>query len=219
MNRFSLFLLAVVLATWSSPTQAEILFTGQLNVDRQTHLFDVNSFDLDIGFSDAPFAPSNFAWLFDDLVISPSNVGDTFVASEGTDPVFLTAVERFEDNTNGYIHTYLTEDEPGGLTESQSPTENNFILLGTPNSLPDPSEATITSFSLHIDEFVLLPSGPAGVDDQLDLTLTFTIHGTLETETVPEPSSGWLFLSGLAMLGLLMMHRPRSSRLVGQVLS
>jgi len=212
MIRIPLFLIAVALATWASPAQAEILFTRQLNVDRETHNFDINTFDLDIGFSDEAFAPTNFAWLFDDLIISPSNIGDTFVAT-ATDPAFLTAVERLEDSTNGFIHTYLTEAEDGGLTESQSSPESTFFLFGSPTSLPDPAESTITSFSLRIDEFILLPSGPLGANDQLDLTLTFTIYGTLDTEPVPEPSTGWLFVCGLATLSSRLLIRRRSPQL------
>jgi len=212
MIRIPLFLLAATLAVLPASAQADTsfteeaapLFTGTLAINRSANLFSGNQFDLDIGFSDAPFSPTNLVRLFDDLIISPANVGDVFEATVETDPIFLTAVDRLTDASNEFIQTFLTEDISGGLTEYQSPPENNFFLFGSPSAAPNPLEVIITSISLRIDKFVLLPnsgSGPA----PLDLSMTFTLNGV----PIPEPSAAWLFVCGFAILGLLLLRRRR----------
>jgi len=209
MTRISLLISAVALATLSTYAHADTLFTGTLGVNRSINLFDVNQFDLDIAFLDNQLNPTNLVRLFDDLVVTPGNVGDTFEATAVNDPTFLTAVQRLTDASSEYIQTILTEDEAGGLSETQGPPESTFFLFGTPSSPPNPAEVTITSIDLRIDKFILLPNGGAGSNQPLDLSMTLTLNGT----PIPEPSTGWLIACGLATLSPLWLLRRRRPQL------
>jgi len=213
MIRIPLFLLAVALAVFPSSVQAAPLFTGTLAINRSANLFAGDQFDLDIGFSDAPFSPTNLVRLFDDLIISPDNVGDTFEVTDEMDPIFSIVVQRLTDASNEFIQTFLTEDIEGGLTESQSPPESNFFLFGTPSVAPNPAEVIITSISLRIDKFVLLPNSGSG-PDPLDLSMTFTLNGV----PIPEPSTAWLFVCGFAIFGPLLLLRRRRPQLAKAVI-
>ncbi len=212
MLRIPLLLLVATLAGLPVPAQAATLFTGSLGLNSSNNLFGPEQsdlFDLDLAFMDDQLSPINLVNLFDGLIISPSNVGETYVATAVSgsmfDPMFLEVVDRLTDATPGFIHVILTEAKVGGISEGRGPPEAFFFANGSPPAAPNPAKATIDSIAITLDKFVLLPNGTPGIDRPFDLSLTLTINGT----PIPEPATGWLLACGLATLGQLLFRRRK----------
>ena len=207
-RRFTTSLAILLAALLAGEVQAEmILFTRAISVNRSVNIFDTNQFDLDLNFGNNFFTPSNGVTLFDDLVITPADVGATFDATPTSDPSFALAAERVTDSLNEFIKVSLKENQVGGLSEQRGWPENFFFGHVAPFSPPDLSGMRVDRVSLHIDKFTFLTNPPSGgpaalAAQPLTNGQQFDLVFTLSMFTVPEPSAAWLLLVGLAALGL-----------------
>jgi len=202
MIRISRYFLAVALATLPSAAQAEILFVqNQLLISNSENNFTATQFDLDIVFLDNQLFPTNLVRLFDSAIISVTGGVRIFESTAATDSNFAEAVLRLTGAPGEFIQTVLTEDQVGGLSESRGTNINTFFLFG---NFPNPSvsnrlqlaNATIDRFQLEVKEFDLSPTGSTGPTAPVNFLAEFTIYGTL----VPEPSTGLLAFTALAVL-------------------
>ncbi len=202
--------LAILLATLlSGPVQAEILlFSRVISVNRSVNIFDTNQFDLDLNFGNDFFSPTNGVTLFDDLVVTPANVGSTYDATSTSDPNFPEVAVRITDGLNQFIKVMLTENQLGGLSEQRGWPENFFFGHVAPLAPPDLLGMQVDRVSLHIDSFTFSSSPPGGgpsalvaepltSGQQFDLVFTLSVYSA-----VPEPAACWLLFTGLVALGL-----------------
>ncbi len=207
MTRTSLLIAAVAVAALTTSAHAAVLFTRTLTVSSSVNNFDNDQLDVDLVFADDQLNPTNLIRLFDDLVISPASLNQEFIKTP-SDPGFDEVVARLTDASQEFIRIFLTEDEPGGVSEKRGWSESDFFLHGTPANAPDLVNSTIESISLRVDQFTLAPSGPTAplsVGDPLNVQLFFTINGT----SIPEPTAIWLLGCGIATLSLLLFTRRR----------
>lgn len=195
MNRTFHFGFLVAILAPASISQGAVLFERELEIGRSPNNFSTDQFALNFTFSNSFFTPTNPVTLFSDLTISPSHVGQTFVASASTDAAFADAVVRLTDSLNQNIRMLFAEK--GGLhSQSHGFSESSF-LLG--QGAPDLVGKTIQSIALRVDKFTLdfttTSSSTAVSSPPVDLLLTFTVIGTV----VPEPGSLKLASGGLAI--------------------
>ena len=205
MIRFLIAALAFAAITPSA--YAGVLFTRTLTVSSNVNNFDTDQLDVDLVFADNQLNPTNLIRLFDDLIVTPSSLNQEFTKTP-SDPDFAEAVNRLTDTSQEFIRIFLTEDQPGGVSEKRGWSESDFFLHGTPANAPDLANSTIESIGLRVDQFHLAPSGPTAplsVGDPLYVQFSFTLNGT----SVPEPSAIWLSMFGIAALGLLFFTRRR----------
>lgn len=209
MKRSILVALAVWLGQVSLDASAEeLLFERAVSINRSVNIFDTNEFDLDLTLGDHLIEPTNPVTLFDDLMVTPANVGDTYDVFVGSTP-FDLAAQRLTDANNEFIRLVLTENQPSGLVEQRGFSESNFFLgLATPAS-PDLAGATLQRVNLAIDGFMLVDGdrglGAISTGPPVNLELTLSFFGT----AIPEPSGIWLLWSGLAtLLGIGKRRRP-----------
>jgi hypothetical protein len=182
-----------------------LLFQRAINVNSSEMKFDTSHFDLDLKFDDDFFSPTSSITLFDSLVVSPADIGSTFVATAASDPNnFPAAVARITNAVNDFIKVALAEDQAVGLTEQRGWAEDFFFGHLTPPGPPDLQGDTIGRVSLRIDDFVYLTSplggGPAlraeGQPFDVDLTVSFFSE-------VPEPTAATLLFLGAIAAGAL----------------
>lgn len=212
--------LALLLATLlSGAAQGEILlFQRAINVNRSNNVFDTDQFDLDLIFGDDFFDPNNGVTLFDSLVISPANIGTIYDATSASDAAFSTVAVRVTDSINEFISVALTEDQVGGLTEKRGWAEDFFFSHPTPPGPPDLAGATVDRVSLHVDDFIFLPSVPSGslvpavVGQPFDVSLTVSFYSA-----VPEPVAARLLLFGLMAVGVRPLRRPKRAACATEV--
>jgi len=175
-----------------------LLFQRSLSVNRSVNIFDTDTFDLDLRLGNRFFNPTNPILLFDDLSITPADVGATFEATIDSDAAFLTAIDRLTDPQDEFISILFTEDQPSGLREQRGWSER-FFFLSSPTSFSEISSAAIRSITLTVDQFNLVPAGtpvsPPGLP--VDLMLTLSIFA------VPEPTTVWLLMAGLVTLSTM----------------
>lgn len=198
MRRLNVLLALLLASLLTGETQGEILlFQRGVSVNRSVNIFDTDQFDLHLIFGDNFFDPNNGVTLFDNLVISPGDMGMTYDATPISDPAFSTVAERLTDAKNEFIKVSLTENHLDGRTEQRGWAENLFFGHSSP---PDLAGTTVERVSLHIDAFDFSP-------DVFDLKFTVLIYG------VPEPAAAWLLLVGLMVLGLRpFCQRQQASR-------
>ena len=198
---FSACLVAAVTCL-ASAARGEILFERSLVVDRSVNIFTSSQFDFELVFGDAFFTPSNPVKLFDDLTLTPANIGDVYESTLASDPVFQSVADRLTDGRDEYIRLILEESISG--RKEQRGWRESFFFLGQGSTLaPDLAGATVEALQLRIDGFTLhsgslaalAPSGPP-----VQVSMTFTVVGT----AVPEPSTLALGAIGLAMLARLV---------------
>jgi len=176
-------------------TGNELLFQRNLSVNRSVNIFDTDTFDLDLRFGDQFFTPTNPISLFDNLSITPEDVGSTFEATVDNDDAFLMVLERLTDLQNDFITVLFTEAQPEGLQEQRGWSEA-FFFLNSPTSFSGISSSAIRSITLTVDQFNLVPAGvtTSPFSPPVDLMLTLNIFGG------PEPTTVWLLMAGLITL-------------------
>lgn len=200
MRLVLLLLLAVSLGVLPSQAQASMmLFERPLKFNTSVNNFDIDELDFDLVLMDDILNPTNSTTLFDDVVIMPSNQGDSIERTIVTDPNFSDAVARLQDSLNEDIRYIVTENEAGGLAEKRGGSESSFFLFGSPANAPLLATATIDKFTLRVDKFPEL----AGQTAPVEIELQFQIYGTV----VPEPSTGWIFVAGLGTFGFWFFNR------------
>jgi len=183
----------------------------RLLINSSVNNFDASQFDLDLVFLDNELFPTNSLNLFDNAVISEAGGERIFESTAATDPNnFAEAVSRLTDASGEFIRLVLAEDEIGGLAEQRGTSEFFFFFNGSfpsPNlsSASELASATIDRFKLEVKEFSLSPTGSAGPLAPVHLMAEFTIYGTI----IPEPSTIWLFVCGLATLSSQLLRRRR----------
>lgn len=200
--------LAIVLATlFSGAAEAGILlFEKVISVNRNPNIFDASQFDLDLGFADSLAIPTNEVKLFDDLMITTADVGNTFDATAANDPGFSQAAQRITDGLNERVKVMLTEDQVNGVSEKRGWYENSFFGHLSSQLPPDLLGAQVNRVSLHIDQFVIgsstPSSGPTALSAQpLTEGQQFDLVFTLQIYAVPEPVTVLLLVAGLAGMG------------------
>jgi hypothetical protein len=208
-------LLAFLLATFlTGVAQGEILlFQKALNVNRGDNKFTTDHFDLDLILGDDDFFdPNNPVTLFDTLVISPADVGNTYDSTAAYDPNnFPTAAVRLTDALNEIIKIRMTEDSVGGSSQSQGGAESIFFNHPTPPEPPDLAGDTVGRVSLRLDAFVFVsPLSGDGVAP-LNAGQPFDVDFTVFFYAVPEPATVGLLLFGLMAVGVpTSRRRPRA---------
>jgi hypothetical protein len=206
MNRTLSACLLAATACFAPLARGGILFERSLVVDRSVNIFTTSQFDLEFVLGDAFFTPSNPVKLFDDLSLTPANIGDVFVANSTNDSDFQSVADRLTDGSDQFIRLVL-EETASGRKEQRGWRESGFFV-GHGSALdPDLAGATIESVQLRIDGFVLHSSSlaalvPAGPPVQV--LMTFTVLGA-----IPEPSTFALGAAGLAMLAGARYTRRR----------
>lgn len=198
MNRTLSACLAAAIACFAPAARGGILFERSLVVDRSVNIFSTSEFDLEFVLGDAFFTPSNPVKLFDDLSLSPANIGDVYVANSTNDPDFQSVADRLTDGNDEFIRLVLEETATGRKEQRGWRESGFFIGHGSPVD-PDLTGATVEGLQLRIDGFVLMPNSPAALlptGPQVEVLMTFTVLGT----AVPEPSTLALGAAGLAML-------------------
>ena len=205
----SLALVLTMLLTGAA--QGEMLLFQQLvNINRSSNPFDTDQFDLDLNFGDDFFAPTNGATLFDDLVISPDEVGATYDATQASDPNnFATVADRVTDGLNEIIKVSLREHQVGGLAEQRGWQEDFFFGHPTPPGPPDLAGNTVVRVSLRVDAFTFVSSAIGSGVAPLVTGQPFDVDLTLSFYVVPEPAAGGLLLFGLMALGAPAFGRRR----------
>lgn len=202
--------LAIVLATLlSGSVQGEILlFQKVVSVNRSDNDFSTNEFDLDLNFGSDFFSTTDSATLFDDLVVSPADIGQTYDATSASDPNFPDAVGRITDGLDELVKVMLKENIAAGLLEQRGYPESNFFGHPAPLMPPDLIGMQVDRVSLRLDSFTFETAPPGGGPSELvaepltsgpqfDLVFTLSIYSA-----VPEPAACGLLFVGLVALGL-----------------
>ncbi|MCA9230174.1 MAG: hypothetical protein KDA57_05960 [Planctomycetales bacterium] len=214
MLRITTLTLVAALAVAASQTQAALLFTRSLVINNSVNNFDTDQLDVDIVFADSQLNPTDPVSLFDDVVIDATSINQVFTRTASSANLAAAAL-RLQDGLNQFIRILLTENKPGGLSEKRGWSESEFFLHGTPVNAPDLPLATIDSIEIRVDQFQAVPRSaaaaavPGGSGNPLNVQLQFSLFGTI----VPEPSSGWLSVAGVAILSLLFFCRRRNLKL------
>jgi len=201
VKNYLLMWLAVLLANLAGSAAAEeLLYERSLNLDRSVNFFTTNEFDLDLTLGDRYFNPTNPLILFDDLLITPSDVGSVFEILVG-DPSLAAAEQRLTDARDEFIRLVLSENRENGRSEERGSSESGFFLGLENLPGPDLAGAILQRIRLEIESFTLVGDGsPGGVSPlttgpPVDLQVKISLFGV-----VPEPTSLWLLWSGLATL-------------------
>jgi len=198
MNRTLSACLLAAFACLAPSARGGILFERSLVVDRSVNIFTTSQFDLEFVLGDAFFTPSNPVKLFDDVSLTPANIGDVYVANATNEPAFQSVADRLTDGNDEYIRLVL-EESASGRKEQRGWRESGFFVGHGSTLDPDLAGATIEGVQLRIDGFVLNSSSPAALapaGPPVQVLMTFTVLGT----AVPEPSTLALAAAGLAML-------------------
>ena len=205
------FLIALALGLVQLPLDAlaeQPLFERAVSINRSVNIFDTNQFDLDLTLGDHIFLPTDPVTLYDDLIVTPADVGNTYELLLGNS-TFDLAAQRLTDAENEFIRLVLTENQPSGLVEQRGFSESSFFLGIATATSPDLAGATLERMRLSIDAFTLV-DGVGGVGaissgPPVNLELTLSFFGA----PVPEPSGIWLLWGGLAtLLGVGKRLRP-----------
>ena len=128
MHRILFLSLALGLFSQYQSSQADLLFERSLGVNRSVNILDTNQFDLDLTLANSFFNSSNPVTLFDDLIISTVDVGNTYSVSSG-DSTFEDAELRITDSLDEHILVILAENQPCGLTEQRGWSESLFFSI------------------------------------------------------------------------------------------
>lgn len=190
------YLPALLLAALSirAATAETLLYELSFNVNHTSNNFQIDQLDVDLVFGDDRFSPSNGVTLFDDLVISPDDVGSTFMADNNSDPAFPVVAGRVTDALDEFIDFSLIENNGSGFTEHRIWQENRFFKQNNP---PDLAGNAVEMVSLRVDSFTLLSDEDEDEDEQaVDLDLTVSFFGA-----IPEPTSCVLLGIGLLAVG------------------
>jgi len=202
MMRHTNCLLATLLATlFAGASQGDtLIFQKVVNPNTSAMKFDIDQFDLDLIFGDDFFSPTNPVILFDDLVVSPSDVGTTYDSTAANDPNnFPAAAIQITDGLDEFIKVSMRESQVGGQGEDRGGMESMFFGQPTPPGPPDLVGATISRVSLTLDEFIFsTDSDPA-----------FDVFITLSIFEIPEPVSAQLLLCGLMVVGIVPLRRRK----------
>ena len=196
MNRIISACLLAAAVCLAPTARGAILFERSLVVDRSVNIFTTSVFDLEFVFGDAFFTPTNPVKLFDNLAITPANVGDVYVSTLANDPAFQAAVDRLTDGQDEFIRLIL-EESASGRKEQRGWRESGFFLGYGSTLDPDLAGARVDAVQLRIDGFRLATSNPAALalaGPPVEVLMTFTVMG------VPEPSTLALGVIALAAL-------------------
>ena len=199
MKRFLLLSLTLGLFSLSTAAEATILHQRTISINRSVNIFDTDEFDLDLTLGDSFFNPSNPLTLFDDVTITPADVGTIFELQPG-DTNFAELASRWTDGQNEFVRLIATENQANGLSEQRGFFENMYFLGVSTPVVPDLSGEVIERVTISLDNFNLVPntgSNPASSlsGPPVDILLTVTVFGA-----VPEPTGIWLLASGLVTL-------------------
>ncbi len=198
MVRTFLACVLVVTTSFASTARGGILFERSLVVDRSVNIFSSSQFGLQFVFGDAFFAPTNAVKLFDNLAITPANVGDVYTSTLASDPAFQSVADRLTDGRDDFIRLIL-EESASGRKEQRGWRESGFFLGHGSTLAPDLAGAIVEGVQLRVDGFNLSSNGAAALvsaGPPVQVSLTFTVLGT----AVPEPSTLALGALGLALL-------------------
>jgi hypothetical protein len=154
--------------------------------------------------------------LFEDITITPADVGQRFTVTEATDPDFNDFVALLTDGLGNMISLYLyTNLGQGG----SSLGFGSGVIGGNPDFLGN----TISSISLQINSLILNTPVPPDQNGQRPSTYYSSFNGTLiiegqpvdrPSQTVPEPTAGLsLLLFGAVGTGSLLKRQIKSNGL------
>ena len=142
---------------------------------------------------DHEFVPTNGVTLFDDLVISPADVGTIYEATTDSDANFPVVATRVTDAANEFITVALTEDQTNGLTEQRISFENKFFDQAIPDNPPDLAGNVVDMVTMQVESFTLVEQGAIVEGQPVDLVLTVSFFSE-----IPEPQTMALLAIGVA---------------------
>lgn len=161
------------------------------------------------GWGATPYGAS--AWLFEDIPVTPAQVGTRFYATPALDADFAAVVAGITDGQNNYLHLGFRPTSGGGIFTAD--TEQSYFFPNDPTRV-DLAGHVIPGISMSIDRFSLLalPNG----------TTEWSYQLTYRFGDVPEPRTAWLLWLGLGVAGPLASRgaprlvatgpRPRGAR-------
>ena len=140
-----------------------------------------------------------YTYLFEDILVTPSDVGATFVASASTDPHFDLFVSELTNGVDDILLTWMMGTSGGsGSREWESVLFSDSICGGVDLFGCVVEEVTLTVNSLTLDSPGTNPYGD-GIWTDFSGDYTFSFNG------IPEPAT--LLLLGLGGLALLRKRR------------
>ena len=140
--------------------------------------------------------------LFEEHLLTPADVGTTFIADAGNDPDFAEVARQLTNTVGNYVETQFAT--AGGIAGVGYPNEG--VLFGL--STLDLAGSTITAFTFRLDAFTAAP-----FNDTLDMLAIRGVLSVLGTNQsappapTPEPAS--LVLLGAGAAAVLARQRSR----------
>ncbi len=205
-----LMLMIMLLGQTIIPAQAAFVEIGEFNIGSEgfglENRFDQISVTVNFGGDISgvpPFDDSVGGVVFNDLILSADDVGQTFTVSSGAG--FDEAVAFLTNGINDSIFKGIIS---GSSAVGVSSTEaSNFFgnptPVGTVANGVDFAGYDINHISLTVNELVLFPhkGDPSG------LTTEYMFDATVKVNAIPVPAAMWLFSSGL--LGLIGIAKKK----------
>ena len=135
------------------------------------------------------------AKLFNDLVITPADIGHTIVADAASDPDFSVFVDRVTNGRPNFTEIMFGATAGGGGGIGSA---GEFGLFGLPPGVIDFRGFTVTSVALRVDTFSSAPDQEHANFTILTLRGSLSVNGrgAFDPTTTPEPASLLLLATG-----------------------
>jgi hypothetical protein len=196
--------------------QAILLGSGTLDISTGVGGFDIpfndkNEFEVTVGIGTIKdFGPSfgDLFSIFKGTIITPSDVGRTFTATQATDSEFNDFVSLLTNGINNFVD--INYQELNGFAGGRVGTSENFFM-NNPTKI-DFFGNTIDSINLQINSFSItrIISENVFISSSFFAVATLSINGQPSTISKPVPeSSSALSILAFGALGVGVMRKRR----------
>jgi hypothetical protein len=197
--------------------QAILLGSGTLDISTGVGGFDIpfndkNEFEVTVGIGTIKdFGPSfgDLFSIFKGTIITPSDVGRTFTATQATDSEFNGFVSLLTNGISNFVD--INYQELNGFAGGGVGTSENFFFINNPTQI-DFFGNTIDSISLQINSFSITRSISENgfISSSFFAAATLSINGQPSTVSKPVPeSSSALSILAFSALGVGVMRKRR----------